>query len=119
MAKLPNNLRSTTKPDALKRQARIIKAMGHPSRLAMLHALADGEKCVCDLREIVGADISTVSKHLALMKRAGLVLDRKEGLRVHYRLRVACVLEFMNCVEAVLNADGVARTAKRVCCTTA
>ncbi len=91
------------KPGALKRQARIIKAMGHPSRLAMLHALADGEMCVCDLRELVGADMSTVSKHLSLMKRAGLVEDRKEGLRVHYRLRVPCILDFMNCVEAVLS----------------
>ncbi len=91
------------KPGALKRQARIIKAMGHPSRLAMLHALADGEKCVCDLRELVGADMSTVSKHLSLMKKAGLVEDRKEGLRVHYRLRVPCILDFMSCVEAVLN----------------
>lgn len=92
------------KPVALKKQARIIKAMGHPSRLAMLHALAGGEKCVCDLRDLVGADMSTVSKHLSLMKRAGLVEDRKQGLRVHYRLRVPCILDFMGCVEAVLQS---------------
>ena len=91
-----------TQVDFTKR-ARIIKAMGHPSRLAMLHALADGEMCVCDLRELVGADMSTVSKHLSLMKKAGLVEDRKEGLRVNYRLRVPCIMDFMNCVEAVLN----------------
>ncbi len=86
-----------------RKRARIIKAMGHPSRLAMLHALAEGEMCVCDLRELVGADMSTVSKHLSVMKKAGLVEDRKEGLRVNYRLRVPCILDFMNCVEAVLN----------------
>lgn len=91
-----------TQVDFAKR-ARIIKAMGHPSRLMMLHALADGEMCVCDLRELVGADMSTVSKHLSLMKKAGLVEDRKEGLRVNYRLRVPCILDFMSCVEAVLN----------------
>jgi ArsR family transcriptional regulator len=83
-------------------RARIIKAMGHPSRLMMLEALADGERCVCELRDLVGADYSTVSKHLLLMKAAGLVLDRKDGLKVHYRLRVPCVLDFMGCVEAVL-----------------
>ena len=116
LAKPPKSSRSIMKPDALTRQARIIKAMGHPSRLAMLHALADGEKCVCDLRELVGADMSTVSKHLSLMKRAGLVSDRKEGLRVHYRLRVPCILDFMTCVEAVLTANGGVRPAKHGCC---
>lgn len=93
------------------KRARIIKAMGHPSRLAMLHALADGEMCVCDLRDLVGADISTVSKHLSVMKRAGLVEDRKEGLRVNYRLRVPCIMDFMNCVEAVLSEGK-----KTACC---
>lgn len=93
------------KPVDFRRRARIIKAMGHPSRLAMLHAMADGEKCVCDLRDIVGADMSTVSKHLSLMRSAGLVEDRKEGLRVLYRLRVKCVLNFMDCVDAVLDKD--------------
>ena len=78
--------------------------MGHPSRLMMLEALADGERCVCDLRDLVGSDISTVSKHLSLMKAAGLVLDRKDGLKVHYRLRVPCILDFMGCVEAVLQS---------------
>jgi ArsR family transcriptional regulator len=87
----------------LERRAKVIKAMAHPSRLLMLEALADGEQCVCDLQKLVGADISTVSKHLAVMKQAGLVEDRKEGLWVHYRLRVPCVLQFMSCIEAVLS----------------
>jgi DNA-binding transcriptional ArsR family regulator len=94
-----------------KRKALVLKAMAHPSRLAMLEALADGERCVCELQRVVGSDMSTVSKHLALLKAAGLVADRKEGLWVHYRLRVPCVLKFMGCIEAVLtgrqaHADG-------------
>lgn len=93
----------TNTPINFAKRARIIKAMGHPSRLAMLHALAGGEMCVCDLRELVGADMSTVSKHLSVMKKSGLVDDRKDGLRVYYRLRVPCILDFMSCVEAVLN----------------
>jgi len=83
-------------------QARIIKALAHPSRLMMLDALAEGERCVCELREIVGADISTVSKHLAVMKEAGIVEDRKAGLQVFYRLRVPCILDFLGCVEEVI-----------------
>lgn len=88
-----------------KRKAQILKAMAHPSRLAMLEALADRELCVCELQRIVGSDMSTVSKHLGVMKAAGLLEDRKEGLRVHYRLRVPCVLNFMGCIEAVLAGE--------------
>ena len=89
----------------VERRARVIKAMAHPSRLMMLEALAGGERCVCELQKLVNADISTVSKHLSLMKAAGLVEGRKEGLWVHYRLRVPCILQFMECVDAVLNED--------------
>jgi ArsR family transcriptional regulator len=73
----------------------------------MLEALADGERCVCELQRLVGSDISTISKHLSLMKAAGLVEDRKEGLWVYYRLRCPCVLQFMDCIEAVLEGETV------------
>ncbi len=88
-------------------RAKIIKALAHPSRLMMVDALAEGEQCVCKLQELVGSDISTVSKHLSLMKEAGIVEDRKVGQQVFYRLRVPCITNFFGCVEAVMksNAD--------------
>lgn len=85
-----------------KRKAQIIKALAHPSRLMMVDALAEGELCVCDLQRLVGADMSTVSKHLSVMKNAGIVNDRKEGLKVFYRLRVPCIMKFFECIEAVM-----------------
>jgi ArsR family transcriptional regulator len=85
-----------------KKRAKVLKAMAHPSRLAMLEALSQGELCVCDLQALVGSDMSTVSKHLSKLKKAGLVADRKQGLWVHYRLRVPCVMEFMGCIQAVI-----------------
>lgn len=91
--------------EAYKLKAIIIKAMAHPSRLIIIDALAEGEKCVCDLQRLVGSDLSTVSKHLSVMKSAGIVTDRKEGVQVFYRLRVPCVLRFFDCVEAVLRAN--------------
>jgi DNA-binding transcriptional ArsR family regulator len=91
--------------DRFKRQARIIKAMAHPTRLAIIDLLSRGERCVCDIQRTVGSDMSTISKHLALLRSAGLVSDRKEGLRVIYRLRVPCILRFMDCIEAVNQAD--------------
>lgn len=79
----------------------VLKAMAHPSRLLMLESLTVGERCVCDLQRIVGADLSTVSKHLSLMRGAGLVTHRKQGLQVFYRLSVPCVMDFFDCVDAV------------------
>lgn len=67
----------------------------------MLEALTAGERCVCDLQQLVGSDLSTVSKHLALMRAAGLVQDRRQGLQVFYRLRVPCVMRFFDCIDAV------------------
>lgn len=86
-------------------RARIAKALAHPSRLLMLDALAEQELCVCELTELVGADQSTVSKHLAVLKQAGIVADRKEGTSTHYRLKVRCLRGFWECVESVLKEN--------------
>jgi ArsR family transcriptional regulator len=82
-------------------RSRVLKAMAHPSRLLILEALDRGERCVGDLQRIVGSDMSTVSKHLALLRSAGLLVDRREGMQVFYRLRVPCALRFFECVDAV------------------
>lgn len=85
----------------LQERAGILKALGHPSRLLMIDELTRGERCVCELTELVGADISTVSKHLAVLRDAGLVNCEKRGLKVFYRLSCPCILNFFTCVETV------------------
>ncbi len=85
----------------LERRTQVMKALAHPSRLLMVDALSDGELCVCELQELVGADLSTVSKHLSLLKAAGIVLSEKRAQQVFYRLRVPCLLSFFSCVDAV------------------
>ena len=86
-------------------RARVIKAIAHPSRLFMIDELSSGERCVCELRDKIGADISTVSRHLSILKEAGIVEDEKRGQQVFYRLRVPCILNFFGCVEDVLTAN--------------
>ena len=89
-------------------RAKVMKAMAHPTRLFIVDELAKtGERCVCELTEMIGADMSTVSKHLSQLKQAGIVEDEKRGSMVFYRLRVKCILNFFDCVESVLecNAD--------------
>ena len=86
-------------------RASIIKAMAHPTRLFIVDELSRDERCVCELTEMVGDDISTVSKHLAVLKNAGIVADEKRGTQVFYSLRVPCVLNFFSCVESVLKTN--------------
>jgi DNA-binding transcriptional ArsR family regulator len=57
---------------------------------------------VCDLTELVGADISTVSKHLSQLKSAGIVQDDKRGVMVFYTLRTPCVQKIFSCIEGVI-----------------
>ena len=85
-------------------KAKVLKALGHPTRLLIVEELGKGERCVCYFVEQIGVDFSTVSKHLAVLKQAGLVEDEKRGQQVFYRLRVPCVLRFMDCVEAVISS---------------
>lgn len=89
-------------------RARILKAMAHPTRLFLIDELARGERCVCELTEMVGADTSTVSKHLSVLREAGIVSDEKRGLMVFYSLRVPCVTNVLKCVEGVLEANAAA-----------
>ncbi len=86
-------------------KANVLKALGHPTRLWMAEQLAGGERCVCEFVEKIDADFSTISKHLSVLKQAGVVEDEKRGKMVYYRLKVPCILNFMPCVEAVIQAS--------------
>jgi len=86
----------------LEARAAIIKAMAHPARLFVVEELSRGERCVSDLTEMIGADVSTVSRHLSVLRNAGIVTHRREGAQVFYALRCPCVLDFFSCVESVL-----------------
>jgi len=84
--------------DCCRREAGVFKALGHPTRLWIVRELADGEHCVCEFVQAVGVDFSTISKHLAILKEAGVVEDEKRGKSVYYRLTCPCVLDMLDCV---------------------
>jgi len=88
-------------PELFEERARVMKALAHPSRLMMVDELSRGERCVCELTEMVGADISTVSKHLSVLKDAGIVDYRTDGVQHLYRLKAPCVLNVFSCIEAM------------------
>jgi len=87
-------------------RARVMKALAHATRLYIIDELGRGERCVHELTEMVGADMSTVSKHLSVLKSVGLVRAEKRGAEVYYSLAMRCVLNFFGCVESVLTGDG-------------
>lgn len=84
-----------------KAQARILKALAHPTRLFIVDELSRGERCVCELTAMVGAEMPTVSRHLSQLRHAGIVEDEKRGAQVFYRLRTPCVMRFFECVASV------------------
>ena len=83
-------------------KADILAAAGHPIRLAVIEFLADGPQCVCDIATHVGAQRSNVSRHLSVLLNAGVVSQRKDGLKMIYELKTRCILNFSKCVEGVL-----------------
>ena len=86
-------------------QAHIIKALSHPTRLFIVQELKKSERCVCDLTDMVDADVSTISRHLSVLRNAGIIEDDKRGNQVFYSLKVPCILNFLGCVEAVLESN--------------
>ena len=94
-------------------RAAIFKALSHPDRLRIVEELAGGERCVCELVNTVDSAWSTVSRHLSVLKEAGVVVDEKRGLQVFYRLALKCVPSFMECLDAARAGETVEM---RRCC---
>jgi ArsR family transcriptional regulator len=87
---------------AFTKQAKMLKALAHESRLMIVDRLSRGECSVGELRQIAGGDLSTISKHLALLRAHGIVEDRRQGTTVYYRLLTPCVCNFLACATQVL-----------------
>ncbi|HOT47119.1 MAG TPA: metalloregulator ArsR/SmtB family transcription factor [Spirochaetota bacterium] len=97
-------------------RAVILKAMGHPTRLFILEELNKQERCVNELTEMIGSDVSTVSKHLSVLKNAGLVYDDKRGNSIYYRLCCSCILDIVNSVQTVIKTKVEKQMEIAQCC---
>lgn len=86
-------------PSVNLKAAEVFKALGHPARLQMVDALREGERCVCELVGLGNLGWSTVSRHLGILREAGVVADTKRGQQVFYRLVRPCVMEFIDCLS--------------------
>lgn len=86
-------------------RANVVKALAHPVRLMLVEELCDGARWVCELVETVQAERTSISKHLAILKQAGILQDRQEGLKVFYSLACPCVNNFLVCVEGAIKSN--------------
>ena len=86
-------------------RADIMKALAHPVRVMIVSALTGGDQCVCELNKLAEIDQSGLSRHLATLKQAGIVSDRREGMKVFYHLETPCILKAFDCAAAVVRED--------------
>ena len=88
-------------------QAHLIKAMAHPSRLLILEVLTQGEACVCHLTAVLKHRQPNVSQHLSILRRAGLVKSRRDGVMIYYRLADDRIPQVITLTREILLAHGV------------
>ena len=85
-------------------RADMLKALAHPVRVLIVDALTAGDRCVCELNALADIDQSGLSRHLAILKKTGIVSDRRDGMKVFYHLETPCILKALTCAfEAVKN----------------
>ena len=112
MSKTPKRILSLRALQACARErSLVVKAMAHPTRLLVMEALMQGEQCVNDLTAMAGCDVTTLSKHLSVMKKAGLLVCEKRGLNVYYQIACPCFADFFRCIDLI----GTTRDAQRTC----
>jgi DNA-binding transcriptional ArsR family regulator len=95
-------------------RARVIKTLAHPSRLLIVDKLAEHEYSVGDLTALIGSDMSTVSKHLSVLKNAGVVQDEKRGASIYYSLRISCIVNFFKCADVLQGKNPTVAQLKNV-----
>lgn len=93
------------KDSATLQQAQIFKTLAHPVRLAILTLLRDGEACVCHLEAKLGQRQAYVSQQLAVLRKAGLIEDRRDGLNIFYRLTRPEVLHLLETARQMTGTD--------------
>ena len=83
----------------LEKKAEILKALGQPTRLRIIEYLRRGERCVCEIFPAIGGEQSNISRHLGVLKRAGILSDRREGVSIYYRIKDPSVMRVLDLLD--------------------
>ena len=91
--------------DELQAGAKVMKALASPVRLKLVDELSRGERCICELQPLFPKDKSTLSRHIAELRNAGIVAERREGVRCYLRLQSPCILKIFDCALGVIQSE--------------
>lgn len=105
-----SSLRSRLTPEDARARAKVMKALGHPARLQMLDLLDQGDRCLCELHPLFSLRQPTLSRHLAVLKQAGIVTERRVGPRVVLHLATPCILRSFDCAMEVVHSEHARRS---------
>jgi len=94
--------KNVEKDELYEMKAVVMQALAHPIRLKIVDFLAGGEKCVCEIVEIVAGERTNISKHLSILQKADILSSRKAGLKVFYKVNMCCVSNFLSCAEEII-----------------
>jgi ArsR family transcriptional regulator len=86
-------------------QAEILKAIAQETRLSILELLRDGERCVCEIFPVINQEQSNVSRHLNVMQKAGILMRRKEGLKIFYSVKHLEVLSIIDLAASIMKRE--------------
>jgi ArsR family transcriptional regulator len=100
--------------DAYHLPTRILKLLAHPVRLRLLNALREDEECVCHLTALLHQRQAYVSQQLMFLRRAGLIEDRKDGLRVFYRVKDRRVFDVLDAANVLAGTKGMPSEKRRI-----
>lgn len=87
-------------PEELRPLADLFKALGHPIRVMIVEMLMHGERCVCELQQGSGRDMSTTSSHLNILKNNKIVTCEQRGKNVYYMLACPCLINIFSCLKS-------------------
>lgn len=88
-----------------KLRADIMKALAHPLRVLMVNALTQEDRCVCELNQLANRNQSNISRHLGVLKKAGIITERRVRNKVFQHLQTPCILKAFDCAVEVIKAD--------------
>ena len=103
----PARLRLT--PEDVQARAKVLKALGHPTRLQILDLLDQGDRCLCEFNPLFKIRQPTLSRHLAVLKQAGIITERRAGSRLILHLATPCILRAFACAVEVVQVDQTRR----------
>ena len=105
MAAVDRQQQTTEEASCCERLAQVFKALGHPTRLAILRRAMADEMCVGDLQECLGCSQPNISQHLAVLRDRGLVVPERDGNRVCYRLTDRRIADLLRSAQEVFGRD--------------